>query len=266
MAIHGLTSKCTTPSRVNKMNIHTYPTIRDLNIGFANWLVDYIKQVLAKQERFAIALSGGNTPKAFYQLLAEEPYKSSIDWQRIHFFWGDERYVPFKDASNNALMAFETLLNKVPISLVNVYPINTELSPEDSAKAYQNILHQYFDNQPLTFDLVLLGLGDNGHTLSLFPYTEILHEQTDWVKSFWLEEQDMFRISLTVPVTNQAAVIAFLVSGDSKANMVKKIIEGEKDTEKYPAQLIEPDKNGVLHWFLDDYAAKLLQKPKNQLS
>jgi len=242
------------------MNIHIYPSPTELNIGIADWLAMYIKQTLEKKDGFTIALSGGNTPKALYHLLAQEPYKTSVDWQRIHFFWGDERYVPSQDESNNAHIAFEILLNKVPVNPAHIYPINTELPPEDAANAYQSILHQYFDGKPNTFDLILLGLGDNGHTLSLFPNTSILHEQTDWVKSFWLEEQGMFRISLTVPVTNQAAAIAFLVSGKSKATMAKQIIEGGKGTEKFPAQLIKPSKTENFHWFLDYDAAKLLNK------
>lgn len=248
------------------MNIHTYPSTNASNIGIANWMVDYIHKTLAEKKMFTLALSGGNTPKALYQLLAQEPYRNLIDWQRILFFWGDERYVSFEDESNNAHMCHEALLNHVAVNKAQVFPIDTTISPEDSAKAYQYLLHQYFNGQADTFDLMLLGLGDNGHTLSLFPYTEILHEQTDWVKSYWLKEQQMFRISLTAPVANQSTAIAFLVTGTGKANMVKQIIEGERLPEKYPAQLIQPTKAANLHWFLDDNAAKLLNQSKNQLS
>ncbi len=240
------------------MNFHIYPSIDAFNTGIADWMVAYIQQTLVKQDRFTIALSGGSTPKNLYQLLSQEPYKSSIDWQKVHFFWGDERFVPFSDEQNNARMAYEILLNKVDVQAGNIHAFDTTLPPETSAAAYQAILHQYFDNQPATFDLVLLGLGDNGHTLSLFPHTQILHEQKNWVKSFWLEEQQMYRISLTAPVVNRAAAIAFLVSGSNKAAVVKEVATGKKDIENYPAQLINPENKGVLYWFLDENAAKLL--------
>ena len=240
------------------MKFHIYPSLDAFNAGIADWMATYIQQTLATKDRFTIALSGGSTPKNLYILLSQEPYKSSIDWQKIHFFWGDERFVPLTDELNNAHMAYETLLNKVDVQAANIHPFDTAISPEASAIAYETILHRYFDNQSTTFDLVLLGLGDNGHTLSLFPHTEILHEQKDWVKSFWLEEQQMYRISLTAPVVNKAAAVAFLVSGNNKATVVKEVATGKKDIENYPAQLINPVNKDILHWFLDGNAAKLL--------
>lgn len=240
------------------MNFHIYPSLNEFNFGIADWMVAYIKKTLATKDTFTLALSGGNTPKMLYELLSQEPYKHLIDWQKIHIFWGDERFVAASSDQNNAHVAYETLLNKVDVNPQNIHPFNTSVLPEDAAIAYEQLLHRYFDNGTHTFDLTLLGLGDNGHTLSLFPHTKILHEQQHWVQSFWLEEQQMFRISLTAPVVNQSAAIAFLVSGNNKASVVKEVVKGKKDVENYPAQLINPINKDILHWFLDDNAAKLL--------
>lgn len=239
--------------------VHIETDIDSLSRHVADWLVDYVKEVLTIRDRFTIALSGGSTPKKLHQLLATDSYRNKIDWTRLHVFWGDERFVPATDEKNNAKMAFDTLLNHVPVPPEQIHPIQTEGDPYASATAYQSLLHEYFDKQLYSFDLVFLGLGDNAHTLSLFPgYDDINFEKNDWVKAFQLTEQNMYRITLTAPVVNSAGKIAFLVTGSDKATALQQVIAGKYDPSLYPAQLIKP-LNGEAHWFLDKNAAAGLQ-------
>jgi len=236
------------------MNLHISKDIGALSQSFADWLVAYIKEVLSKQDHFTIALSGGSTPKKLYQLLTSDQYKKKIAWERVHFFWGDERYVPFTDNRNNAKMAFEELLDHVPVVKEKIHIMQTDIDPGASAAAYEKLLHSYFDNKPHSFDLVLLGLGDNAHTLSLFPGYEVVTEHKKWVSAFYLKEQKMYRITLTAPVVNLAARVAFLVSGGDKAAAVYHIIASEHEPDLYPGQIIQPF-NGELYWFCDEAAA-----------
>lgn len=228
--------------------------IDDLSFHFAEWMLDYITDTLSKQDRFTIALSGGSTPKKLYQLLASETFHKRINWTRLHFFWGDERVVPYDDPRNNARMAFETLLDKVPVSRDHIHIIDTSIDPERAAREYEQVLHRYFDNHPHTFDLVLLGLGDNAHTLSLFPDYPVIRENRKWVASFYLKEQEMYRVTLTAPIVNAAGRVAFLVSGGDKAAAVYHILGSDHDPDLYPAQIIQPF-NGELYWFFDKAAA-----------
>lgn len=217
------------------------------------WLVEYINQKLKQQDRFTFLLAGGNTPKKVYRLLATEQYKNEIDWSRIHFFWGDERYVPFTDEENNAKMVFDNLLNHVPVIKENIHIIRTDIPAEAAANEYEVLLHQYFPDKNNTFDLALLGIGSNAHTLSLFPGYEQVHEKEKWVSSFYLEEQKMIRITLTAPVVNAAAAVIFLVEGANKAAAVFHVIEEEHNPSMYPAQIIQPY-NDQLQWWIDEGA------------
>ncbi|WP_026632227.1 6-phosphogluconolactonase [Dyadobacter alkalitolerans] len=228
-----------------------------LSHDLAAWLSDYIKEVLSKQDRFTFVLSGGSTPKQLYALLAESPYKEAIDWQKVHFFWGDERAVPFEDSRNNAKMCYDELLNKVPVNADHIHIMRTDIEPEESALAYEKVLKEYFKDSEATFDFVLLGMGDDGHTLSLFPGTEVIHEEDAWVKAFYLPAQQMFRITLTAPVVNNAACVAFLAAGAGKAETLKHVLKGEPNVDLYPSQIINPSR-GQLHWFVDKAAAAML--------
>jgi len=236
------------------MNLKVSKDIEALSHDFADWLVAYIREVLSRQDRFTIALAGGNTPRRLYQLLASGKYRNEIEWQRMHFFWGDERFVAVTDDRNNAKMAFETLLDHVPLIKEQVYPMQTNVDPEKSAESYEKILHSYFDQGTCTFDLVLLGLGDNAHTLSLFPGHRLVRENSRWVCSFFLNEENIHRITLTPPVVNLASQVAFLVSGGDKAAAVYHVLAGEHDPDLYPAQIIQPF-NSRLYWFCDEAAA-----------
>lgn len=239
------------------MELHIEKDTKALSASLAEWINNYIQQVLAKQDRFTFVLSGGGTPKALYALLAESPYKESIPWEKLHFFWGDERAVPFEDSRNNAKMCYDELLDKVPVKAENIHIMRTDITPEESAAEYEKIIKTYFEGSETTFDFVLLGMGDDGHTLSLFPGTEVIHEQNTLATSFFLQAQDMYRITLTAPVVNEAACVAFLAAGAGKAEVLKQVLKGEKNVDLYPSQIIQPEK-GQLHWFVDEAAAALL--------
>ena len=237
------------------MEIIVKKNIDELSKSLADWFVLYVADVLNKQSIFSLCLSGGSTPQKFYQILSTENYRQKIEWAKILFFWGDERAVPFNDEKNNARMAFENFLDLIPVKKEQIHIIPTDMEPADAATAYQQVLQKYFAASRHTFDFVLLGLGDNAHTLSLFPGYDVVHEKKEWVSSFYLKEQNMYRITITAPVINKAAVVAFLVSGADKAMAVQHIIKGKKNASLYPAQVIHPQK-GKLYWWLDEAGAK----------
>jgi len=241
------------------MQLHILKDSTEFSATVADWMVEHINKTLQKQDRFTLVLSGGGTPKKLNELLASDAYKNKIDWSKIHCFWGDDRFVPFNDERNNAKMAFDTLLNHVPVVKEHIHVMQTEnITPEDSAKAYEAILKEYFpavDGISTTFDLVILGMGDDGHTLSLFPgKTEVIHEKKKLCTSLWLESQDMYRVTLTHPIVNQSALVAFLVTGSNKINALHEVLQGPYNPDLYPSQIIKPA-NGELHWFLDETAA-----------
>jgi 6-phosphogluconolactonase len=235
------------------MELHVYKDGEALSNAAAKFIADHITTTLKTQSRYTIALSGGSTPKRLHQILAQSPYKEQIDWTKLHVFWGDERAVPFEDDRNNAKMAYDTLLNFVPVPASQIHVMRTEIPAEQSAVEYEKILHQYFDAAPTSFDLVLLGMGDDGHTLSLFPGQPVIHEEKLWATSFWLQAQDMSRITLTKTIVNKSACVAFLTAGTAKAHALKEVLKGAPNPDLYPSQVIKPV--GELHWFVDEAAA-----------
>jgi len=238
--------------------LHIYKSPEQVSQALAEFITSAIETTLQKQDRFTWVVTGGNSPKQLYELLAAAPYRERIDWSKLHIFWGDERAVPYEDSRNNAKMTFDHLLSKVPLVREQVHIMNTSLSPEESAKAYEAILHQYFQPTGTSFDLVLNGMGDDGHTLSLFPHTPVIHEQQAWVTSFYLDAQQMYRITLTAPIVNRAAKVAFLTFGSNKANALYEVVKGAPNVDQYPSQIIKPA-SGELHWFVDEAAASLLK-------
>lgn len=240
------------------MQLKVTKDINDLSRQCADWMVQYIEKVLTSNDRFTIALSGGSTPRKLYQLLSSEAYKNKIDWSRIHFFLGDERFVPYTDDRNNGRMIFETLLGFVPVKKEQVHMMRTDIQPEASAEEYEKLLHRYFPDSNHTFDLVLLGLGDNAHTLSLFPGYPVVFEKTKWVDSFYLKQEKMTRITLTPPIVNAAGCIAFLVSGHEKMAALYNVFTKEHNPGLYPAQIIQPF-NDEIYWWVDRDAASDLQ-------
>lgn len=239
------------------MQLHVAKDADSLSQELAEWITADIGKVLRTKDRYTLVLSGGSTPKNLYELLASPVYSDRINWKKIHIFFGDERYVPFEDERNNGKMAYDTLLHHVPVPEDQIHYMNTSVKPDQSAREYDKTLQQYFAGRSASFDLVLLGMGDDGHTLSLFPGTEVVHEKNVWVKAFYVAKLDMFRITLTAPIVNRAKAVIFLATGEKKAATLKAVIEGQYKPDTYPAQVIKPV-DGELLWFTDQTASKLL--------
>ena len=240
------------------MQLHVQKDPATVSQELAEWITHNIETTLQTQGRFTWVVTGGNSPKLLYELLATSPYKERIDWQKLHIFWGDERAVPFTDNRNNARMTFEQLLNHVPVIKEQVHIMKTDIAPEASAADYEQLLRQYFRAEGPTFDLVLNGMGDDGHTLSLFPHTAVIHETKAWVKAFYLAPQEMYRITLTAPLVNRARKVAFLTFGSNKAHALQQVIKGARNVDQYPSQIIQPA-SSELHWFVDEAAASGLK-------
>ena len=238
------------------MKLHIFQTKEIMSDKLAEFTCDLVSETLKNQQFFTMVLSGGGTPKILYEKLASEKYKSKIDWKRVHIFWGDERVVPFKDERNNAKMAYDYLLNHVDIPASQIHIMRTDIEPNFAVAEYRKKLHAFFDSTDHSFDLVLLGMGDDGHTLSLFPYS-LIANKNHWVNSVYNEQQQMYRITLMPSIVNKSTKIVFMVDGEKKAPVLEKVLEGEYKPSEYPAQLISPEK-GELHWFLDEAAASKL--------
>lgn len=232
------------------MIIQEYNGTEELNKAAAGLFVELAKQSVKAKKYFTVFLSGGNTPKEIYKLLASPAYSEKIPWEKTFIFWGDERYVPADSEMNNSHMAFNVLLKHVPIPPANIFPIPTSLSPERSAELYDELLHKFMKEHPHPVDLMLLGLGENGHTASLFPYTPVLQEKERWVKEVFIDELNMYRITLTSHFINKASNIVFIVSGKDKSGVFSEIMSDKYDPERLPAQLIKPE-NGNLYWLID---------------
>jgi 6-phosphogluconolactonase len=239
------------------MKLNIFSTEDEVLDALAEHFVIIAGQAISAKGKFSVALSGGNSPKKLYELLASE-YHDKIDWEKVYFFFGDERNVPQTDKDSNYLMAKNALFIPLMIDANHVFPVDTSLSPAEAAKKYQEEIEEFFDEDELSFDLILLGLGDNSHTASLFPQTPVLHDRTPGVKEVFLPDQKVYRITLNAPLINEAQHIAFLVYGEGKAIAVHHVLEDEEDIEEYPAQLIEPIV-GEIEWFLDEAAAANLE-------
>jgi 6-phosphogluconolactonase len=239
--------------------LHIYSTPDEVSQAMAVFFATTAVNAVKNNGRFTVALTGGSSPKQLYTLLANQPYLEKLPWKDTYFFWGDERCVPFTDSRNNAKMTFDNLLNYVPVPRNQIYPMSGEIAPNESAAQYEQLLHEHFGTQAPEFDLILLGMGNDGHTASLFPHTSVLTEKTRWVKEVYLEDQQMFRVTLTAPLINQAKAIAFLLFGSSKAQILHDVMHGPYQPEHLPTQLIQPTK-GEVHWFLDEAAAGNIKK------
>jgi 6-phosphogluconolactonase len=213
---------------------------------------------------FHVALAGGSTPRQLYALAStEDPFRDQVPWARTQFFWGDERLVPPSSPESNYRMANEAMLSKVPVPAENIHRIPAELpDPEVAARRYEEELRRVFQLDPQgkpRFDLVILGMGVEGHTASLFPGSEWIHENTRLVVAAWVEKLKAFRITLTPAVFNQAACVMFLISGAEKAETLKQILEGPSRPELFPVQAIRPVDGSVL-WLVDGAAASKLSR------
>ena len=227
------------------------------------------KQAIQTGGRFRVALSGGSTPRALHRALAAPGLARQLDWTKVEFFFGDERCVPPDHPESNYGMADATLFRPLGIAAQQVFRMHGEAKDQNqAAREYEAVLHRQFGTKPPTwphFDLILLGLGEDGHTASLFPGTEALHERIRLVVPNRSPKGVAPRLTLTIPIVNQAQTVVFLVSGGSKASVVKQVLEGrETDRNRPPAQLIHPEQ-GRLIWFLDRAAASELALSKQGL-
>jgi 6-phosphogluconolactonase len=237
--------------------LNIYNTADEVLTALAEYFVIIGGEAITKNGKFSVALSGGSSPKKLYELLASS-FHDQLDWGKAYFFFGDERNVPQTDKDSNYLMAKKALFDPLQIDPMHIFPVDTSLAPKEAAKKYQEEIEQFFDEGELSFDLILLGLGDNSHTASLFPHTPVLHDRVPGVSDVYLEDQQVYRITLNAPLINEAQNIAFLVYGEGKAIAVHHVLEDDEDIEEYPAQLIEPIV-GQIQWFLDEAAASMLR-------
>jgi 6-phosphogluconolactonase len=235
------------------MILHVSKTPQEVTESLAEFFVRTGQESIKANGWFVVSLSGGSSPKALYELLAKN-YADELSWDKVVFFFGDERYVPANDDRYNGKMVDETLFQPLNIPRDHIFMIETSLEPAESAKDYAAKILDVFGKSKPCFDLMLLGLGDNSHTASLFPHTTILHENTALVKEVWVEEVGMYRISMTAPLINLSKHVVFFLFGKAKAPAVYNIIQREKEIELYPAQLIHPVA-GDVHWFMDTDAA-----------
>jgi 6-phosphogluconolactonase len=234
--------------------IEVYPDLESLSQAAAALLVEQANQAVTARGRFSLSLAGGATPRRTYELLAAPPLKDQAPWDRVHVFWGDERCVPLNDSRSNARLAKEAWLDRVPIPGTQIHPINCDRNPVAAARQYEAQLREFFAGQPPILDLVLLGLGPDGHTASLFPGTPVLREAERWTAAVHVAEAGFHRVTLTAPLINQAGMVAFLVAGKSKAEVLREVLHGPRDPARLPAQLIQPY-NGELRWLTDLAAA-----------
>jgi len=245
------------PSR----EIRILPDAATLNRAAADEFIRCAREAIAARGRFAVALSGGSTPKAVYGLLAADQADSTrrLPLENIHFFFGDERAVPPSDPESNYRMAGESLLSNIPVPPENVHRVKAELDAKTAAGLYQEELRRFFHpgaGEWPRFDLIMLGMGPDGHTASLFPDSLALSERSLLVMANWVEKFNTYRITFTYPVLNAAAEVMFLVSGAGKAEMLKDVLEGP---EIYPCQRVKPV-NGNLLWMVDQPAGRLLTR------
>jgi 6-phosphogluconolactonase len=220
------------------------------------------EHAIAASGRFIVALSGGSTPQRTYERLARAPFATRIRWASVHVIWGDERCVAPTDADSNYRMAHEALLAHVPLPPANIHRIHGEDDPVEAAASYETELRTLLHTPagpPSTelerrIDLALLGLGDNGHTASIFPNSEASRETLRWVMADSVDASPSRRITLTAPVLNAAAEVLFLVSGKTKADVLTRVLDGPHRPHELPAQLIAPAK-GRMQWLVDAAAA-----------
>jgi 6-phosphogluconolactonase len=228
----------------------------ELNRKAAAQFIALASDAIARSGRFAVALSGGSTPKALYSLLAAPDFSDRVAWPRVHLFWGDERCVPPDHPDSNFRMVRENLLARIQIPPANIHRIMGEKEPRQAASAYEAELKNFFGAGALSrFDLIFLGLGDDGHTASLFPGSAALAETENLIAAVYVEKLRSHRLTLTLPVINAAAQVAFLVSGKSKAAIVRAVLDSDADSARYPAAMVRPS-DGQLTWLITADAAE----------
>jgi len=243
-----------------KLDIRIFKDSEKLSQHAANIFTAQAAQAINERKRFLVVLNGGSTPTRLFQLLATE-YREKIEWAKVHIFWGDERCVPPDDAGSSYGQARDMFLNHVPIPDSNIHRVNTNLSPAEAASDYAFILSQ-FSNSPLPvsrFDLIYLGMGEDGHTASLFPGSPVNVTELTLPVTAHYQDRPANRVTLTQLVFNQARMIVFMATGEKKAVTLAEVLSDRYNPELYPAQRIDP-KNGELIWLVDEDAAGKLPR------
>ena len=239
--------------------LKVFDDVSALMLATADEIVSLAAKAVMERGRFSWALSGGSTPRDLFRLLASGEYRDRMPWNAIHFFWGDERHVPPDHPDSNFRMAREAMLDAVPVPPGNIHRVPAEEPDASRAAAeYEATLQSFFglgEGEWPRFDLILLGLGKDGHTASLFPGGDAVNERRRLVVAPWVEAQKTFRVTFTPPVLNHARRAMFLVSGGDKAEALHAVLEGAREPERYPAQIVE----GNVSWWVDRAAARLLK-------
>ncbi len=244
--------------KVGKAHVEVWPSAGAALTRAAELFAETARQSIAWRDEFTVALSGGSTPRALYELLAGEVYAPRIPWAGVHVFWGDERCVPPASEESNYRTAHEALLARVPIPESQIHRMRGEDEPLEAARAYERVLLEKFEENPPRFDLILLGMGEDGHTASLFPHSEALDETERWVAAPYVEKLGAHRLTLTLPVINRARRVIFLVAGEAKAAALHTVLESDADPRDWPARLVRPVEGGELIWLVDQEAATQL--------
>jgi 6-phosphogluconolactonase len=235
--------------------LRVHPDPQSLNQALARSIADRAAAAVLRGTEFSLVLAGGSTPRALYRLLAAE-YRELVRWAQVHVFWGDERYVPADHPQSNFRMVREALLDHVPIPTEHIHPMSTGYSdPHVCAQAYEQHLRERFPLAWPRFDLVLLGLGTDGHTASLFPHSQALHERERWVVAVQAPVEPPLRLTLTLPVLNHAAHVSFLVVGADKAPALRRALADPPEPAECPASGVRPV-SGTLDWWVDEAAAR----------
>ncbi len=243
--------------------ISVYPDVQNLMLAAAEHVIAQASLAIKSRGRFTIALAGGSTPKSLYHLLASPAYRTRIEWENVEFFWGDERHVPPDHPESNYRMANEAMLRPLGIPEKHIHRIQGELpKAQEAAEHYEEALRTAFtvtNSVVPRLDLILLGMGPDGHTASLFPGTAAVHESTRWVVAPWVEKFQSFRITMTPVLINQARHTTFLIAGREKAEVLQAVMEGPYQPDVLPSQAINPT-SGTLTWLLDQGAAGNLRR------
>lgn len=242
----------------SRIDIQVFPDLESLSHKAVEIFVDTSSRSIYERKSFSVAISGGSTPKRLYALLGSDQYKDKIDWKQTHVFWSDERCVPPEHRDSNFRIAFEGFISKVPVPDMNLHRVRGQKGPKQGAQEYEDELRKHFGTVGLpVFDLVLLGIGEDGHTASLFPVSMAIDETEQLAVPVYRDKPDHNRVSLSLPVLNHALHIVFLVAGGSKSRIVADILLKEKDRDRYPAGRIQSMGSNVT-WLLDREAAALL--------
>lgn len=241
------------------MKLHVYKDSDELIEVLAKTISKVSQEAIEERGQFNFVLSGGSSPRRLYELLSSKTYKDKIDWKHTYFFFGDERFVAEDDPQRNSLMAKHFLFDYLKIPSSHVFMVDTSGTPFQAAHKYSKAIALHFKNTPIHFDFVLLGMGKDAHTASLFPFTPILEETEATIKSVYIEKLHMHRITMTAPLINQSRNVAFLVFGEEKSQAVFHVLQDPNASpQQYPAMLIQPE-NGKLTWFLDGKVSTLLE-------